>query len=553
MENISNERLLQGARNLKAKGYSPEQVNAWLQTKGSSLEAMKSYASNQRQIKTPIVQQSQANTLSERDKWLGRATALDSGATLGFGKKLGGVINAIGASPVDVVLGGKNWLQAFNDRYNEIVKDANNARKAYAEEHPIENIAEELSGSFIGAPQKLLISGVKQAKNLVIGKIAQELAKLFAVGTVGSGTSVVSNANAQDSIADYINQEKAANDAASGFLWNTIPLVGFKGVGLLGNVATKATPKVLGMTTGAGGKSISKAFESGKTGNETFLKNMRGEVGADEVVDKVFSELDKIKAIRSKNYDFDMNFIRHNPTKLNLQPVIDRVKNIIRTEGGGSDYLVDKETSRFLDETKEVLNRFYKDKPRHNIAGFDDLKKRINNIKTSPDSNAARVQKNVVDSIKAEIMKQDKGYKGVMDNYGRDSEIIEELKRTFSIDKRANPETTLRKLQSVTRNNANTNFNYRDILLQMLDKDGEVSNAIAGQALNSWTPRGLIGGGGALLSGLSPKTLLFSPRIVGETAYKLGNQATKRANQIKAIENLFKKPINLGAINKKKE
>ena len=48
MENFSNERLLQGARNLKAKGYSPEQVNAWLLTNGSSLDAMKEFATQQK-------------------------------------------------------------------------------------------------------------------------------------------------------------------------------------------------------------------------------------------------------------------------------------------------------------------------------------------------------------------------------------------------------------------------------------------------------------------------------------------------------------------------
>ena len=43
MTEISKDRLLAGARNLKAKGYTPQQVDAWLQTKGSSLDDMKSF------------------------------------------------------------------------------------------------------------------------------------------------------------------------------------------------------------------------------------------------------------------------------------------------------------------------------------------------------------------------------------------------------------------------------------------------------------------------------------------------------------------------------
>lgn len=41
---ISNEKLLVGARNLKNKGYSKEQVDAWLQSKGSSLNDMRAFA-----------------------------------------------------------------------------------------------------------------------------------------------------------------------------------------------------------------------------------------------------------------------------------------------------------------------------------------------------------------------------------------------------------------------------------------------------------------------------------------------------------------------------
>ena len=55
MEEISNEKLLQGARNLKAKGYSPEQVNSWLMTHNSSLDAMKSFvASQKKQSVSPL-------------------------------------------------------------------------------------------------------------------------------------------------------------------------------------------------------------------------------------------------------------------------------------------------------------------------------------------------------------------------------------------------------------------------------------------------------------------------------------------------------------------
>lgn len=46
MDINNSEKLLTGARNLKAKGYTPKQVDLWLKSKGSSLEQLKSFAAD---------------------------------------------------------------------------------------------------------------------------------------------------------------------------------------------------------------------------------------------------------------------------------------------------------------------------------------------------------------------------------------------------------------------------------------------------------------------------------------------------------------------------
>ena len=48
MVEVTQEKLLAGARNLKAKGYTPQQVDAWLQTHNSSLDAMKQFVATQK-------------------------------------------------------------------------------------------------------------------------------------------------------------------------------------------------------------------------------------------------------------------------------------------------------------------------------------------------------------------------------------------------------------------------------------------------------------------------------------------------------------------------
>ena len=90
----------------------------------------------------------------------------------------------------------------------------------------------------------------------------------------------------------------------------------------------------------------------------------------------------------------------------------------------------------------------------------------------------------------------------------------------------------MRKLQSLMRNNVNTNNGSRQKLVDQLAKvEPDLPMALAGQALNDYAPRGLarIAAGGAGVAGLatlSPTTLamlpLASPRIVGEAAYAAG-------------------------------
>lgn len=68
---ITQEKLLEGARNLKAKGYTPQQVNAWLQTKGSSLDDMKSFVKSQAETPqmSPMTDEQRAQAEQAAKEW----------------------------------------------------------------------------------------------------------------------------------------------------------------------------------------------------------------------------------------------------------------------------------------------------------------------------------------------------------------------------------------------------------------------------------------------------------------------------------------------------
>jgi hypothetical protein len=149
-------------------------------------------------------------------------------------------------------------------------------------------------------------------------------------------------------------------------------------------------------------------------------------------------------------------------------------------------------------------------------------------------------------SVKNQIVKQAPVYENTMKQYSEASQLIKEIERSLSLGKNAAADTAVRKLQSITRNNANTNYGQRLSLVQELERQGATSLIpnLAAQSLSSLTPRGIqraaatgIGGYGALT--VNPLTIpalaLSSPRLMGETALGLGTLAGRTTRGIRSI------------------
>jgi hypothetical protein len=173
----------------------------------------------------------------------------------------------------------------------------------------------------------------------------------------------------------------------------------------------------------------------------------------------------------------------------------------------------------------------------HTPEGLDRLKMRIGDIRdNAPFGTPAR---NVADAaynaIKNEINTQAPGYAKVMKDYELASNTLKDIESSLSLGKKANIDTSVRKLQSIMRNNANTNYGRRVEQAQMLEGAGAetLMPQLAGQALSSWTPRSLQGIGSAITAAGSAVTNpyylaslpLTMPRVVGESAYYAGKAA----------------------------
>src|SRR5262245_45560868 len=80
-----------------------------------------------------------------------------------------------------------------------------------------------------------------------------------------------------------------------------------------------------------------------------------------------------------------------------------------------------------------------------------------------------------------------------MNAYAKASDIINELERTLSLNPNATVDTSLRKLQSVLRDNVNTSFGRRRELAEYLVNHGapNLIERLSGQALKPLASRGL--------------------------------------------------------------
>lgn len=471
-------------------------------------------------IEQPIQQPAQQEPQQQDESnVLGAVSAFARGGDFGLGRKASGVINALATAPVD-------WLAEALDkdykaptraeRYAEIVEKANEAEKQFKEENPVIGTGLEIAGA-IANPANLVGAGIA-AKGAGLGS------KIVRGAGVGGATGGLYGAGRSESI-DELKKNIVDDALMAGGIGAAFPVVGkaLQGVKALGR-------ETLGITTGAGGKSISRAYEAGKRGSKEFLENMRGTTPMTDVVQDAKDALTQIKIAKNNQYAKSMEALKTDKTVLDLNPVKQQLKEIKSEYKVGKFSKAGKDTKKALSEITRVVNEFNK-KGTHTAEGFDALKQRIDDITFGQESREAnRVVRKMANSVKSEINKQAPTYSKIMKDYSVASDTVRELEKTLSLSDKKSIDTSLRKLQSVFRNNVSSNYGERANLLAKLDPTGQIQDAIAGQMLSDVMPRGLVsrlGGGSLALSGNLATLPLFSPRIMGEALYGAGKVAGK--------------------------
>jgi hypothetical protein len=316
-----------------------------------------------------------------------------------------------------------------------------------------------------------------------------------------------------------------------------------KGVGRV------ASETIGGIGTHTGGESLRLAARSGYEGGaagKTFRENMRGSASMEDVVADARGAVKQMRQQRGSAYRQGMMaHVASDPTVLNFS----KIDQAVQDAGGIKKYKgqsISPSTEAIHAKMEEVVDEWKNLDPKefHTVEGLDALKQKLGDVRDAtqygtPERLAAD---RIYQAVRKTITEQAPEYARVMRGYERASTQIKEIERALSLNQNASVDTALRKLQSVLRDNVNSNYGNRKVLADYLVHAGapHLMEALAGQALKPWTARGLGKLGWQLaaelgLASAAPHAAIgvaaglpfMSPRVMGEAAHAGGRLARR--------------------------
>jgi len=383
----------------------------------------------------------------------------------------------------------------------------------------------DIATVFTGAGAMLNITG-KTSKIAAIADAPYVAGKLSALETGGSNLMKA---------ATYVDPLTLTAKGVSGAVSGTGKLVGEYAGAMSGTGA--GVSHVVDQAR-LGGKEGSW-FSKGDRG-EQLTTAMRGKGDVTDMLHIALKDLEVMKKQKQANYRENKKLWQTDQTALTFEGIeeaLARAKNLVEYKGTiknpvGAEILVKLE--------KEIAEWKKLDKTTHHTPeGMDALKQKLwSVVEGVPAENATAVAlaKNIYHATKKTIADQAPGYAKAMKEYTEASELILELEKTLSLGSKAQIDTAVRKLQSLMRDNVNTNYGQRMKLARQLEEQGggNFMAGLAGNQMQSWMPRSIQGAvlptvasgaalsGGATLPSAAAMMAAGSPRIVGETANAIG-------------------------------
>jgi hypothetical protein len=454
------------------------------------------------------------------------------------GHMIGGIADTV-VHPIDtatnlgkaVVGAGENLVEkavgAVNPELIDFNKQVNSPSSSQQMAGQIGDFYKQRYGSMEGFKQALSKdpAGILADAATVLTGGGAALSKLGKVGAIPAELGLADLGTLASKAGNAINPIAIAGKLASG----------------TAKIAGKGLSSGLGVTTGAGAEAIKQAYSAGKKGGQAaddFKGNLRGNTPMQEVLETAKQDLSNMNAAKTAEYRANMRAVAADKSVLDFNNIDKSIVDGTQKVMFGSQVKNIPAAEALTKIADEIGNWKNLDPAQyHTPEGLDALKQVVGGIVESipfEQKTARMVANNVYHSIKNEIAKQAPVYSKTMKDYADATDQIKEIERSLSLGQKSAADTSMRKLQSLMRNNVSTNYGQRVNLASELEQKGgnAIMPALAGQALNDLAPRGLARIGGGLAIGgsvVNPATLaalpLASPRLVGEAAYYSGKVA----------------------------
>jgi hypothetical protein len=307
------------------------------------------------------------------------------------------------------------------------------------------------------------------------------------------------------------------------------------------DVTSGLAKQAAGLTTGVGGEALGQAYQAGKAGGDAataFKQNLMGRVDPTDVLNAAKENVAELGRQRQTAYRANMQNIKGDKSILSFDG-IDKALDSALSKVSFKGKITKEAAAQKLAEVQQKVNDWKSLDPAefHTPEGLDQLKQSIGETLESipfESSQQRMIVGDVYNAIKKEISSQAPTYAKTMKAYADATDQIKEIEKALSLGKKASVDTAMRKLQSLMRNNVQTNYGQRLNLAKELENVGgrQIMPALAGQALSDFTPRGLQRATsvptslGAFSVGGLPAAIAYgavsSPKLMGGAAYGAG-------------------------------
>jgi len=448
----------------------------------------------------------------------------------------------------------------WRDYYNRALNSEQRMQQKFQQEHPYINTGLEIAGSMKAGGNILgKALGAEKAGAAVASKLAPSIGQKWATvlgksvaGAIsgGSGGAVygfgTTNGNINDRLKGALRGAEygAAIGGALPPAWQVTKDT-VKGAG-------KLLAELVGKTSGAGAKSVERAYDAGIRNSQVFKDAMRGNSSVYDVVDDVDNAVKTLERNASAKYK---SMLPENSATLKLSDT--QFENALKTATDS----ISGVTAGVDDTAANAINKVHKLAQNIKANGgltFDnalEAKKAIDGIieplSRAGEKNAVRLLTPIKNALNETMEKAIPEYGGARAAFRADTRLIDSIKSALTSK---DPTTELRKLQGITRQSVAAAQGGKQELGKLLDKisNGRILDAVAGGQVVEKMPRDALrlAGVGAIGAGAvaHPTTLLAlpatSPRLVGETAYALGQVAGLAGNKLQPVINALGKHAN---------